>query len=204
MSAPMTEQGPSTVTEPIDLDPCPYCGGTSDVQVTPNNLPKVRGWSCTPCGGQWWITVVNPRPWLDHLTATVELAAARSVLRELITLADQAPMLTDEQLRSQLLTLAVRAEPRSHAAHPDLRLAAGRARPPTRLPTASRSQIHPQLRCHAGQAAQWIRICTCSPRRRPRPRVPVVTGGRLIAAEGLTVSAPHSKTERPMQNPLRI
>lgn len=55
------------------------------------------------------ISAINPRPWLDHLTATVELAAARSVLREIITLADQAPVLADEQLRSRLLAPADRA-----------------------------------------------------------------------------------------------
>ena len=53
-------------------------------------------------------TVVNPRPWLDHLPLTVELAAARPVPREIITLADQAPTLTEEQLRFRLLALAGR------------------------------------------------------------------------------------------------
>lgn len=43
---------------------------------------------------------------VDHLAATVELAAARSVLREIITLADDAPGLTGEQLRFRLAALA--------------------------------------------------------------------------------------------------
>ncbi|MGH3974500.1 MAG: hypothetical protein ACRDS9_14410, partial [Pseudonocardiaceae bacterium] len=30
--------------------------------------PKVRD-NPARGGGQWWISVVNPRPWLDHLTA---------------------------------------------------------------------------------------------------------------------------------------
>jgi hypothetical protein len=60
---------------------------------------------------------VNPRPFLDHLTATVELAAARSVLREIITLADQVPMLTDEQLRFRLRALAECTRSGSHVAH---------------------------------------------------------------------------------------
>jgi hypothetical protein len=72
----MTEHGPST-----DLDPCPYCGSTSGVRVITNTPPKVLGWSCTPCGGQWWITVVNLRPWLDHLVATVELRRNKIVGR---------------------------------------------------------------------------------------------------------------------------
>ncbi len=41
-----------------------------------------------------------------HHRNGVELAAARFVLREVIRLADQAPMLTEEQLRFRLLTLS--------------------------------------------------------------------------------------------------
>ncbi|MGH3692859.1 MAG: hypothetical protein ACRDRX_02445 [Pseudonocardiaceae bacterium] len=106
---------PALVTGPAHLDPCPYCGATSGMQVITGTPLKVRGWSCTPCGGQWWTSVVNPRPWLDHLTATVELAAARSVLRELLRLADQAPVLTEEQLRFRLLALAECGAPRAGA-----------------------------------------------------------------------------------------
>jgi hypothetical protein len=43
---------------------------------------------------------------LDHLAATVELAAARSVLRGIIALAEQAPVLPDDQLRNRLADLA--------------------------------------------------------------------------------------------------
>jgi hypothetical protein len=49
-------------TGPTSIQPCSYCGGTSGVQVIIGTPPTVRGWSCTPCGGQWWITVVSPRP----------------------------------------------------------------------------------------------------------------------------------------------
>jgi hypothetical protein len=92
---------------------CPGCGGTPGVQPVPGLSPRVRAWSCSACRTDWAITVVNPRPWLDQLTATVELAAARAVVREIIALADQAPGLTDEQLRLRLRALAVRAAPRS-------------------------------------------------------------------------------------------
>jgi len=61
------------------------------------------------------ISMDNPRPFLDLLVATVELAAARSVLRELIRLADQAPGLTEEQVRFRLLALAECAPLRSFA-----------------------------------------------------------------------------------------
>jgi hypothetical protein len=70
------------------------------------------------------ISVVNPRPFLDLLVATVELAATRSVLRELIMLADLAPGLTEEQLRFRLLALVECAAPRSPVV-PDARLAVG-------------------------------------------------------------------------------
>ncbi|MGH3936449.1 MAG: hypothetical protein ACRDS1_15970 [Pseudonocardiaceae bacterium] len=81
---------------------CPGCGATTGVQpkLAP---PKVQAWSCTACETQWAITVVNPRPYLDHLAGMV---AARSVLRQVIALADQAPELTDEELRTQLHALA--------------------------------------------------------------------------------------------------
>ena len=62
-------------------------------------------------------TVANPaQRYLDHLTACVELAAARAALREIITLADQAPMLTGQQLRCRLLALPECAALRPSAA----------------------------------------------------------------------------------------
>jgi hypothetical protein len=81
-------------------EPRPACSWSPD---TP---PRVRTWSCAACDTNWAITSVTPRPFPDHLTATVELAAAQSVLREIITLATQAPMLTDDQLRFRLHALA--------------------------------------------------------------------------------------------------
>jgi hypothetical protein len=86
------------------------------VQSITGTSPRVRAWSCAACRTNWAVTGVNPRPFLDHLTATVELTAAHSVLREIIPLADQAPGLTDEQLRFRLLALAACAAPRSTAA----------------------------------------------------------------------------------------
>jgi hypothetical protein len=107
---------PSTVTDTAELDPCSYCGTTAGVRQVTDTPPKVQGWSCEACGTEWAITVVNPvQRYLDHLAAAVELAAARSVLGKIITLADQVPVLTDEQLRFRLLPLAVCAAPRSHA-----------------------------------------------------------------------------------------
>ncbi|MGH3841486.1 MAG: hypothetical protein ACRDS0_08610 [Pseudonocardiaceae bacterium] len=98
-------------TGPAGIDPCPYCGGTSGVQLITDTPPVVQGWSCGQCGTAWWLSVVNPRPqrYLDRLTATVELAAARSTLRQVRALADQAPMLTDQELRARLVVLAAGA-----------------------------------------------------------------------------------------------
>ncbi len=49
--------------------------------------------------GAGGVALVNPQPYLDRLAASVDL-------RQIITLADQAPGLTDAQLRARLLTLA--------------------------------------------------------------------------------------------------
>lgn len=98
MSASTTVTDP---TDPTDLDPCPYCGGISGVQVITGTPPTVQAWSCGECGTEWAITVVNPRPqsFLDRLTATV-------VLRGVIALADEAFQLSDDQLRARLAGLA--------------------------------------------------------------------------------------------------
>jgi transposase-like protein len=87
---------------------CPYCEVTSGVQSTPTP-PRVQAWTCTACRTNWAITTVNPRPYFDRLAATVEqFGATRSVLRQLITLADDAATLSDTALRDRLLALADR------------------------------------------------------------------------------------------------
>ncbi|MGB6161330.1 MAG: hypothetical protein WBF75_01880, partial [Pseudonocardiaceae bacterium] len=58
-----------------------------------------------PCPGS-----SSQQPYLDRLTAAVErLTAARSLSRQLHALAEEAPMITNEQLADQLLALANRA-----------------------------------------------------------------------------------------------
>lgn len=96
-------------------------------------------WSCVVCGPGWVILMVNSRRFLDLLAVTVELAAARSVLGELLRLADQGPVLTEEQLWLPWLNVP---HP-GHSLSPGPRLAAGRARPPTRLPAANRHHTTP-------------------------------------------------------------
>jgi hypothetical protein len=92
----------TTVSGPAELDPCPCSSGVSGVQRVIGAPVRVRGaWSWGECGTQWAFTVVNPRPqsFLDRLTATV-------VLRGVIALADEAPRLSDDQLRARLAGLA--------------------------------------------------------------------------------------------------
>lgn len=87
-----------TGVDPTGIDFCPY-RGTTGVQRMTGIPPKVQGWSCAACGTGWAISSVNPRPYLDQLAMAVELAAAQPVLRKIITLADQAYGLIDDQLR---------------------------------------------------------------------------------------------------------
>jgi hypothetical protein len=97
----------TTVTDPGEA--CPYCRATTAVQPITGTSPKVQAWSCT-CGTDWAITTVNPQLYFDRLAATVEqLGATRSVLRQVITLADDAGTLPDRELWDRLLALADRA-----------------------------------------------------------------------------------------------
>jgi ribosomal protein L37AE/L43A len=101
----------TTVTGSTSIHLCPSCGTTTGVRLITGTSPRVRAWSCSTCRTDWAIAVVNPRPFLDHLTATVELAAARSVLRGIIALAEQAPALPDDQLRAHPVDLARTVRP---------------------------------------------------------------------------------------------
>jgi len=101
-------------TDPTDAESCPGCDATHGVQRTTGTSPRVQAWSCTTCQTKWAITTVNPQPYLDRLAATVEqLGAARFMLRQVIALADDAPGLTDRELRDRLLALAEIVRPMS-------------------------------------------------------------------------------------------
>jgi hypothetical protein len=107
MSVP-GESGPSIAADPDDdMDACPYRRETSGVQVITDIPPKVQTWSCKACGTERAFTVVNPhpRPFLDQLTEDV---AARAVLREVTTLAEQADTLTQRELRARLIDCLAR------------------------------------------------------------------------------------------------
>ena len=78
--------------------------------VLPGPSARMRGWSCALCRTRWWIgavvTPVTPCLFLDLLIAAVELGAMRAVLADLVALADEAPVLSDERLRARLVGLA--------------------------------------------------------------------------------------------------
>ncbi|MGH3722028.1 MAG: hypothetical protein ACRDRI_24935 [Pseudonocardiaceae bacterium] len=88
---------------------CPGCGATTGVLRTTGTAPTIQTWSCTTCGLNWVISMVNPhlRPahHADWAAAAEEISRLRATLRQVITLADDALTLTEEQLRDRLLAL---------------------------------------------------------------------------------------------------
>lgn len=97
------------MTSPTD-DACPRCEATTGVRQITGTSPKVRAWSCTACGLDWAISVVNPHLRAGYLAAAAEeIRRLRWTLRQVITLADDVPTITDQQLRDRLLALAQRA-----------------------------------------------------------------------------------------------
>ncbi|MGH3771417.1 MAG: hypothetical protein ACRDRW_08495 [Pseudonocardiaceae bacterium] len=88
---------------------CPGCGATTGVLRTTGTAPPIHTWSCMTCGLNWVISAVNPHPRPTHLAdlaAAGEIRRLRHTPRQVITLADDAPTITDQQLRDRLLTLA--------------------------------------------------------------------------------------------------
>jgi hypothetical protein len=73
----------STVTNVSNIEPCPPCDTAAGVRPDPSTASKAQAW---PCAGR-------------------EAAAVRLVLWGVVTLAKQAPELSDEQLRSRLAAL---------------------------------------------------------------------------------------------------
>jgi hypothetical protein len=70
--------------------------------------------SCSRCGLTWAVTVNHrPRPayLVDLGAAAEEIGRLHWALRQVIALADEAPGLTDAQLRQRLLALADQTRP---------------------------------------------------------------------------------------------
>ena len=79
------------VTSPADIDPCPGCGGTSGVQPITGTPPRDSGVVVHDVPGELGDHHRQPQPYFDRLAAAVEqLSAPRSILRQVITLADDA------------------------------------------------------------------------------------------------------------------
>jgi hypothetical protein len=159
---------------------CPGCGDTTGVQPTPGISPTLKAWSCTACRTNWAITVANPQPYFDQLAATVEqLGAARSVLRHVITLADDASALPDRSCgtgcwrwppgpgwRSVPSLRTPEASRCLARARPAVGLSGVRPRALPGLPAAGRSQewlTGPAIR------SVQIRLHPCPARQAPRP-----------------------------------
>ncbi len=76
----------STATDPTDNDGCPGCGATHGVQPQPAP-PTVQAWTCTACGMNFAVTVVNPALSVVGVLPTPQLrtAALLAVLRTEVT-----------------------------------------------------------------------------------------------------------------------
>jgi hypothetical protein len=89
---------------------CPGCDETDGVEQTTTTPHGVTAWTCTRCGMNWAVTLVNhgQRPaYFEQLAGTVEeIGRLRWLLRQIVMLADDAPGLSDEQLRDRLAALA--------------------------------------------------------------------------------------------------
>ncbi len=80
------ERDSSTATDPTEADTCPGCGATHGVQPTPAP-PTVAAWTCTACGLDCAVTVVNPALSLVGVLPTPALrtAALLAILRTEVT-----------------------------------------------------------------------------------------------------------------------
>jgi transposase-like protein len=90
---------------------CPGCDETDGVEQTTSTPRGVAAWTCTRCGMNWAVTLVNhgqrAAAYFEQLAATVEeIGRLRWLLRQVVTLADDAPTLTDDHLRARLASLA--------------------------------------------------------------------------------------------------
>jgi hypothetical protein len=111
-SSPSHSPRPAPGARPV---PCPYCGTTAAVRQT-SDTGRIQAWACDRCNTDWAFTVPDSRTaaLLGDLGAPAqEIGRLRRVLRQVVMLADNAPGLTDEQLRARLLALAVTIDPGS-------------------------------------------------------------------------------------------
>jgi hypothetical protein len=87
--------------------PCPYCGATSGVRQT-GDTGRIQAWSCDRCDTDWAFTLPETRAAAllgDLGAAAQEIRRLRWALAQVVTLADDAVGLTDQELRDRLLAL---------------------------------------------------------------------------------------------------
>jgi hypothetical protein len=90
--------------------PCPYCRSTTGTRQT-SDTGRIQAWACDRCDTDWAFTVPDSRAVTFTLlgdlgAAAQEIGRQRSILRQLVMLADDAPALADQHLRARLLVLA--------------------------------------------------------------------------------------------------
>jgi ribosomal protein L37AE/L43A len=100
----------TTTVTATDLDACPYCR-TSDRTRQTSDTGRVQAWACDNCGTDWAFSVIRPDSRAAALltdlgAAAQEIGRLRWILAQVVMLADDAPTLTDEQLRVRLAALA--------------------------------------------------------------------------------------------------
>jgi hypothetical protein len=88
--------------------PCAYRGTTTGVRQT-GDTGRIQAWACDHCNTDWPFTVPDSRAvarLTDPGAAAQEIDRLRWLLRQLCSLADDAPTTADQQLRDRLLALA--------------------------------------------------------------------------------------------------
>jgi hypothetical protein len=112
---PIDTRAVSTSTTVTATEACPYCRTSDRIRRTSDtsDTSRVQAWACDRCNTDWAFSVIRPdsraAALLGDLGATAqEIGWLRWVLRQVVMLADNAPGLTDEQLRNRLSGLADR------------------------------------------------------------------------------------------------
>lgn len=84
---------------------CPGCHNTDQVRSAGNTL-NTEAWACDGCGMGWAVSLVNPHVRDRAGDHAEEVGRLRWYLQQIVALGDDAPKLTDRELRDRLLTLA--------------------------------------------------------------------------------------------------
>jgi ribosomal protein L37AE/L43A len=101
----------TSVTATDTTDACPYCRTSDRIRQT-SDTDRVQAWSCDHCGTDWAYSLPDTRaavlPTTDLGAVAQEIGRLRWIVRQLCALVDDAPTITNAELRDRLLALAVR------------------------------------------------------------------------------------------------